>query len=277
MKKIIGREALNSFAAITPFLKVLYLQDSGIFVCDTEKYIAFEHADSYNTGVCVGDKVKEGSSTHAAMKERKRVVVTIPKEYFGVTYRAVAVPIFDEKDNVIGAIGVSSSIENQLEFRGIIELFSKSFEDVTNNVQEITAGAIHLAKSGERLALSAKTSIANIRESDKIVEMISKIANQTKLLGLNAAIEAARAGEYGRGFTVVAEEIRRLSDSSNISAKQVNKILIDIANEMENIFNETQETSAVSQQQYASTEEIAAVMQQLLAQLNVLNNFNLIL
>lgn len=277
MKKIIGREALNAFAAITPFLKALYLQDSGIFVCDTEKYIAFEHADTYNTGVCVGDKVKEGSSTHTAMTERKRVVVTVPKEYFGVTYRAVAVPIFDEKDNVIGAIGVSSSIENQLEFQGIIELFSKSFEDVTNNVQEITAGAIHLAESGERLALSAKTSIANIRKSDKIVEMISKIANQTKLLGLNAAIEAARAGEYGRGFTVVAEEIPRLSDSSNISAKQVNKILIDITNEMENIFNETQETSAVSQRQCASTEEIAAVMQQLLAQLNVLNNFNLIL
>ena len=104
--------------------------------------------------------------------------------------------------------------------------------------------------------------------------MISNIANQTKMLGLNAAIEAARAGEYGRGFIVVAEEIRRLSDSSNISAKQVNKILIDITNEMENIFSETQEISAVGQQQCASTEEIAASMQQLLAQLNVLNNFN---
>jgi methyl-accepting chemotaxis protein len=63
----------------------------------------------------------------------------------------------------------------------------------------------------------------DVKKTDDIMQMIKEIADQTKLLGLNAAIEAARAGESGRGFAVVADEIRSLSEDINSLAKEVNK------------------------------------------------------
>jgi len=60
---------------------------------------------------------------------------------------------------------------------------------------------------------------------NSIIEVITGISEQTNLLALNAAIEAARAGEYGRGFSVVAEQIRKLADESKKSADSVKKLI----------------------------------------------------
>lgn len=69
---------------------------------------------------------------------------------------------------------------------------------------------------------------ARIEEINRITVLMTEIASQINLLSLNAAIEAARAGEYGRGFSVVADEIRKLADQSSVSAKGIAKTVADI-------------------------------------------------
>lgn len=65
----------------------------------------------------------------------------------------------------------------------------------------------------------------NMKEVNSVIQGIASIAQQTNLLALNASIEAARAGEEGRGFSVVAEEVRKLAEESTEKTKQINDIL----------------------------------------------------
>ena len=90
---------------------------------------------------------------------------------------------------------------------------------VTDN---IATNASNDAKSGGNAVSDAIALMQSI--TDK-VSIIDDIAYRTNLLALNAAIEAARAGEYGRGFAVVATEIRKLSERSQLAAKEINGLL----------------------------------------------------
>ncbi len=85
------------------------------------------------------------------------------------------------------------------------------------------------------------------KEVGKIVELITEIAEQTKMLALNASIEASRAGESGKGFAVVAEEIRKLSEQAQVSVKQVSALVEEI-----NIFTKNFTSTILSTNQELS-------------------------
>ncbi len=105
--------------------------------------------------------------------------------------------------------------------------------EVLNKVFEQTKSTVNVAQESAKLIDEVVKSINNIAfGSDKIsniVNVISEIADQTNLLALNASIEAARAGEHGRGFAVVADEVAKLAERSSQSAKEIEKLIMENA------------------------------------------------
>jgi methyl-accepting chemotaxis protein len=90
-------------------------------------------------------------------------------------------------------------------------------------------------KISQRVFNEVSELTCSIREIEAILEVIENIANQTNLLALNAAIEAAHAGELGRGFSVVAEEVKKLSQISSVKTQEISQIIKKLEDKAENV------------------------------------------
>lgn len=111
--------------------------------------------------------------------------------------------------------------------------------NIKNNAEVSSTNANKLYDEKEIKIRKAIEEIKVVEEIGKMAESIGQIADQTNLLALNASIEAARAGEAGRGFTVVAEEVRKLAEQSGDTVTNIRRIVGDANNAIKNLVDNT--------------------------------------
>jgi methyl-accepting chemotaxis protein len=140
-----------------------------------------------------------------------------------------------------------------------------STEEVVANIQEISQTVAHVSQiitnavTTANLAKERMISLeAHSHEIGTISKVITNIAQQTNLLALNATIEAARAGDFGKGFTVVASEVKELARETSKSAE-------DIINKIHTIQQSSQEATGAITEEVAIIEQVAEAVQQIAA------------
>lgn len=134
---------------------------------------------------------------------------------------------------------VSASIARQADFvsesRSLIDGLSRSIlstRDASRKASDISAGLLTVAETGGKnlgeVANAVKETETSSKKIEEVLNIISSIADRTNLLAMNAAIEAAHAGESGKGFAIVAQEIRSLAEQSAANVDKIAAFIKDI-------------------------------------------------
>ncbi|CAM2765160.1 methyl-accepting chemotaxis protein [Vibrio mytili] len=152
--------------------------------------------------------------------------------------------------------GVHHAANNAQQGRNVVE-------DTVTNIGQLS----HRLSNSQQSISALNQHVAKIGGA---VNIIQEIAEQTNLLALNAAIEAARAGEQGRGFAVVADEVRALASRTHQSTEEITRVVVDIQYQMSTVVTDIDLCNDQGQQTLSASEQLDASLQQIINDMNAI-------
>lgn len=262
-------ETLEKFVASIPTFKSAMPLDLSIAVCDLEKFIAYFPGDSIDLKIVEGQPLNAEEPLSIALRQNKRLQSDVPEEFYGFEFTGTALPIHDFGGNVIGGIAVQ--LRKQTELKSISNHISQSLMQADGQISSIAKSSGTLTDVSEQLLQQSEQAEKSVQQTSEVLAIIKRVADQTNLLGLNAAIEAARAGDKGKGFEVVANEIRKFSKETVASTQEIRDTLSQIKEVTNLMVNSIEQISAVGQAQADSIQQVSQFIKDIRELSNNLN------
>ncbi len=166
-----------------------------------------------------------------------------------------------ETDQAVTAVNeMSSAAESVAQSASQSAVFTQDTSAEAEQSKIVVSGAVNsvasLVDEVDSMALSIQTMSEDTQKIGSVLGVIGEIADQTNLLALNAAIEAARAGEQGRGFAVVADEVRALAGRTQQSTSEINSMLTKLNKGTESVVTAMDDTKRSCQQTADTTSNV---------------------
>ncbi|WP_459478426.1 methyl-accepting chemotaxis protein [Clostridium saccharoperbutylacetonicum] len=268
-------KAFEKMIYAAPVISELFEGNAAINICDKEQCIyALDGTKSKSpmyVGQVIDNEVMNKNGINENIYKRKNSITSIyDKAHYGFSFKAIATPIFNEEKEVVGWFGVSMDMGEYDEIVNATEHLKHSLDETKITTTDIANSAVHLSEKVNFLIENTENTEKLIDEGSEAIKLIENIARQSNLLGLNAAIESSRAGEYGKGFSVVAGEMRKLALNSAESSKKISEALNQMSQSMKVIIKTINELGGISTNQATGLEELSATVEEISANSEVL-------
>jgi hypothetical protein len=256
----------SAFEYFAPMITQLFPFGAFISLTDREKIMKRQPSEKYDIPVAVvGMDVTIDPTVMNCLATGESIILDDDSGAYGaLPFRDLVFPYRDEETKeVIGTFNVCRPKKIELDVVNMSQGLEVNIENISAAIQNLAAAASVIHSNEQNLNDNILEILKLSVEIEKISEMIKSIANQSNILGLNASIEAARSGEHGRGFSVVANEIRNLADQSKNTVSLIRNLTENIKLKVEDSNKKSQDSMSFSQEQASATEEITATVEEI--------------
>lgn len=263
---------LQAIIKVAPYIPMFIDEPVSVAVTNKTGFIFNQPCKEIPLSSPLGEPFPEGSTPLLVMQSGERTVREVPAKVYGIPFKSYAIPLREDGE-VVGCLMIAKSIETIRSVKDAISSLSEEVEQVMEAVNEITDGVQVASENNQTVFGLMDNLLTETQKMNEILAVINKFSNSTKILGLNASIEAARAGTAGKGFSVVAQEIERLSGNTTESAREIGAMVGGIELQVNDISEKSKETTDAFTQQAASLQEIAATIENLNENVKVIESY----
>lgn len=219
-----------NFNGISNFIGEILDGEVSIVLTDREEITHVYSDGKLDINVEVGKRYMLGGPIDRCIKENKLIIQQVGTEAYGTAFKCFTLPVISSSGQVIGAYSVAKSLKNKIQLQDVSTSVAEAIQDIAASSNGIATDTKSISIETQQLLENSSDAKKQVQKTDKILNYIKGISDHTNLLGLNATIEAARAGNSGRGFGVVAEEIRKLSVDTKGAVKEIREIIENVTN-----------------------------------------------
>ncbi len=265
---------VNVFDSFAPAMAELLPEGGFLCIADQMKIVKRQGSRKFDMAkIQVNTPIRSGAVQSEALKQKKQVVQEVDASVFGFPILAAASPLTDEETGeIVGSFTLALPRKLANDLKDIAKSLDHGLTGVSASVEQITAATNDVSGRQGHLHEEIEKVEGLLEKINDVMTFIKEIADETKMLGLNAAIEAARAGEAGMGFGVVAEEIRKLSAESKKTVGQIKELTKEIEKSMNETAEASQSTLAVVEETSAAIQEVNATVEEMTGLANQLAN-----
>ena len=236
-----------------------------VYIDETGKVARVQESKRFPFTLKVGESMEldhiKGTNTARCWREKHYMEAEGNPATFGFPYTSKSLPLY-ENGEFKGSMSVVFPADNTKYLEDSMNTLSDQVGVLNHLGHEMAQASQEQSKSAVEITHRVDDLQAHAKTLEEINALIAEVASQTNLLGLNAAIEAARAGEMGRGFGVVADEIRRLSLTVKDSSKQVNLKIGEILTDIGHIDQAIQNSAAGNEELSTQLQKLSASVEQ---------------
>lgn len=263
---------IQNLIQVAPYIPLFIDEPVSVAITNTVGFVFNQPCPEIPVKCELGAPFLPDSTPLMVIQSGSRMVREVPAKVYGIPFKSYAIPL-KENGEVVGCLMIAKSIEMINNVKEAISSLAEEVGQVAVSVNEVTEGVQMTSESNAMMHELMGSLLEETERMNKILGVINKLSNSTKILGLNASIEAGRAGAAGKGFSVVAREIERLSNNTTDSAREIGNMIGGIEGKVNDIGEKSKETTDSFTQQAAALEEISATMENLNENVKVIEEY----